>query len=83
MTGGEYDMNRDRAALVYEEDRLDLEYKVLRSFKEDLYKKNKNYAGDYVNEAAEQITKAMLCLRMAHKYIDDPDYEQIKMDLPE
>ena len=77
-------MDNEKASLLYEYERLDLEYEVVRSLEERLNKAGKPYAADQLREAKEHIYRAVLCVKTAWKFIDSsPSYEQIKMNLIE
>lgn len=77
-------MSNEKANLLYEYERLDMEYEILRSMEERLRQMSKPFAADDVKEARESLFKSILCIKKAWKYLDSsPEYEQIKMNLVE
>ena len=77
-------MDNEKASLLYEYERLDLEFEILRSLEERLRRLGKTFAADDLKEARDHLFKSILCVKKSYKFIEStPNYEQIKMNLIE
>ena len=76
-------MKDDKARLLLEYQRLDLEYEVIRDLVAEFREKGKDFVADDLKEALDFLYKAILSIKKAWKFADAPGfyYEQIKMDL--
>lgn len=78
--GGEYDMDYSERALLYEEERIDLEFAVVHSIEKGLREKGKTDAADDVKKAAELLRQAVSYIKSARKFSGVSTFEQIQMD---
>ena len=73
-------MEHAEGALLYEMQRIDLEFAVVNSIAKDLRKREKINSAEDVEEAAKYLQKAAILLNSARKWSGVSEYEQIKMD---
>ena len=73
-------MEHEERALLYEEERIDLEFAVVHSLEKGLRDKGKIDAANEVKKASELLRQAVMCFKAARKYSGVSTYEQIKMD---
>lgn len=73
-------MSYEERALLYEEERIDLEYAVVRSIEKGLREKGKIDAANDVKKAVELLRQAVACMKSARKFSGVSTFEQIKMD---
>lgn len=73
-------MNYDEKAILYEMERVDLEYAIVKSLENSLYEHGNINVADRVQEAARYLQLATFALQDAHKWIGVSIGEQIKMD---
>ena len=73
-------MSYEERALLYEEERIDLEYAVVHSIEKGLREKGKIDAANDVKKVAELLRQAVACMKSARKFSGVSTFEQIKMD---
>ena len=66
--------------ILYEMQRVNLEFAVLKSMERELRRADKNDAADKVKEAADCLQRATFLLNAARKWVDVSVYDQLKMD---
>lgn len=73
-------MIRAEGEILYEMQRVDLEFAVVKSMERELRRADKNDAADKVKEAADCLQRATFLLNAARKWVDVSVYDQLKMD---
>lgn len=73
-------MIRAESEILYEMQRVDLEYAVVKSMEKELRRADKNDAAEKVREAADCLQRATILLNAARKWVDVSVYDQLKMD---
>lgn len=73
-------MIRAENEILYEMQRVDLEFAVVKSMERELRRADKNDAADKVKEAADCLQRATILLNAARKWVDVSVYDQLKMD---
>lgn len=66
--------------ILYEMQRVDLEFAVVKSMEKELRRADKNDAAEKVKEAADCLQRATFLLNAARKWVDVSVYDQLKMD---
>lgn len=66
--------------ILYEMQRVDLEFAVLKSMERELRRADENDAAEKVREAADCLQQATFLLNAARKWVDVSVYDQLKMD---
>lgn len=66
--------------ILYEMQRVDLEFAVVKSMERELRRADKNDAAEKVKEAADCLQRATFLLNAARKWVDVSVYDQLKMD---
>lgn len=72
-------MDLSENELLYEAQRVDIEYAVVRSLVREFLNKGKFDAAEYIKTAAEYLQKATFALQRARKFLN-LSYEQQLMD---
>jgi len=73
-------MEYEERALLYEENRIDLEFAVVQGLEKSLREKGKCDAADDVKKAAELLRQAVFCIKSARKFSGVSTFEQLQMD---
>lgn len=73
-------MIRAEGEILYEMQRVDLEFAVVKSMEKELRRADKNDAAEKVKEAADCLQRATFLLNAARKWVDVSVYDQLKMD---
>lgn len=73
-------MEYEERALLYEEERIDLEFAVVHSIEKGLREKGKIDVADDVKRAAELLRQAVACIKSARKFSGVSTFEQLQMD---
>lgn len=73
-------MDHAESELLYEMQRVDLEFAVVNSIANELRRIGKRDSAEKVNEAARYLQRAALLLHEAQKWTGVSEYDQIKMD---
>lgn len=73
-------MIRAEGEILYEMQRVDLEFAVVKSMEKELRRADKNDAAEKVKEAADCLQRATILLNAARKWVDVSAYDQLKMD---
>ena len=73
-------MIRAEGEILYEMQRVDLEFAVVKSMEKELRRADKNDAAEKVKEAADCLRRATILLNAARKWVDVSAYDQLKMD---
>lgn len=76
-------MTHVESEILYETQRVDLEFAVVKSMEKELRRADKNDAADKVKEAADCLQRATALLNAARKWVDMSVYDQLKMDFME
>lgn len=76
-------MTHTESEILYEMQRVDLEFAVVKSMEKELRRADKNDAADKVKEAADCLQRATFLLNAARKWVDMSVYDQLKMDFME
>lgn len=76
-------MTHVESEILYEMQRVDLEFAVVKSMERELRRADKNDAADKVKEAADCLQRATFLLNAARKWVDISVCDQLKMDFME
>ena len=73
-------MEHDEREILYEMERVDLEFAVVKSLERSLLEKGKLDIASHLKAASDHLQQAVMALKAAHKWLGVSVGEQIKMD---
>ena len=73
-------MDHEEGAILYEMQRVDLEFAVVQSLAKEMSRKGKTDIAEHLKIASEHLRQSALALHAAHKWLNVSFGEQIKMD---